>query len=168
MPEEREIHAKIGTFRQGFSRFGTDGSFDGWQASASIGDRSGRFAWWVDFNRLDSESPPLVFANKLLTAGTVAATGTPVTGAFPGERNPRQQDWTIIGATSFVDTVQDHAKAKLAYDFDSGTRLSYTLGWWRNDVARSADSYLRDGRELIRKARARRTALQQRCRGLRR
>ncbi len=30
------------------------------------------------------------------------------------------------------------------------------------------DSYLRDGRELIRKARARRTALQQRCRGLRR
>ncbi len=30
------------------------------------------------------------------------------------------------------------------------------------------DSYLRDGRELLRKARARRTALQQRCRSLRR
>jgi len=30
------------------------------------------------------------------------------------------------------------------------------------------DSYLRDGRELIRKARARRTALQQRCRALKR
>jgi iron complex outermembrane recepter protein len=144
MPEDREISARVGTFRQDFNRFGTDDSFDGWQASASVGDRHGSFAWRVDFSRLDSSSPPMVFANKLLSAGTVATTGTPVTGAFLGVRNPRRLDWTIIGSTSLIDTVQDQGKAKLSWDFESGARLSYVLGLWVNDVDRSAESYLRD------------------------
>ncbi len=41
--------------------------------------------------------------------------------------------------------MQDHAKAKLAYDFSPTLRASYTLGWWRNDAVRTSDTWLRDG-----------------------
>ena len=42
------------------------------------------------------------------------------------------------------DTLQDHAKLKLAYDITPTLRASYTLGWWRNDADRDVDSFLRD------------------------
>jgi iron complex outermembrane receptor protein len=67
----------------------------------------------------------------------------PVTGAIAG-RNPANKDWLIIGAGGQADTVQDHAKVKLAYDFSPTLRASYTLGWWGNEAVRGAESYLRD------------------------
>jgi iron complex outermembrane receptor protein len=41
--------------------------------------------------------------------------------------------------------VQDHLKAKLAYDFTPTLRASYTLGVWQNDSEGRPTSYLRDG-----------------------
>jgi iron complex outermembrane receptor protein len=59
----------------------------------------------------------------------------PVTGAI-ADRNPANKDWLIIGAAGQTDTVQDHAKLKLAYDISPVLRASYTLGWWGNDSVR--------------------------------
>ena len=90
-----------------------EGTFTGWQASASVGDRSGNWSWWLNFNRLDSDAQPIAFANKLVSTGVAGTAGTPVTGAL-ADRNPRNQDWLILGSTSSTHTIQDHAKLKVA------------------------------------------------------
>jgi iron complex outermembrane receptor protein len=143
MPEELEMHAKLTSFGQDFAIYGSADRYTGWQASASAGDRAGNFAWWVNFNHLDSDGQPLSFANKLVSTGVPGTAGTPVTGAIR-EPNPRNQDWLILGSTTQIHTVQDHAKAKLSYDFTPTLRASYTLGVWKNDAVRTSDSYLRD------------------------
>jgi len=143
MPDELEMHAKITSFGQDFAIYGSADRYIGWQASASAGDRAGNFAWWFNFNHLDSDGQPLSFANKLVSTGVPGTAGTPVTGAIP-DRNPRNQDWLILGSTTQFHTLQEHGKAKLSYDFSPTLRASYTLGVWNNDADRASDSYLRD------------------------
>jgi iron complex outermembrane receptor protein len=143
MPEQFEMHAKLSSFGQDFAIYGSADRYTGWQASASAGDRSGNLSWWLNFNHLDSDGQPLSFANKLVSSGVAGNAGTPVTGAI-ADRNPRNQDWLILGSTTQFHTVQDHAKAKLSYAFSPAMRLSYTLGVWNNDGDRTSESYLRD------------------------
>jgi iron complex outermembrane receptor protein len=148
MPSKLEAHAKLSWAGQEFDQYATHSHYSGRQASASLGDRVGALSWWLDLSRLDSDGQPIAFANKLLGAGATPKAGelagVPVTGAV-ADRNPSNKDWYILGSTGQVSTVQDHAKVKLAYDFSPTLRASYTLGWWRNEVARGAESYLRDG-----------------------
>ena len=143
MPDELEMHAKLSSFGQDFEIYDSADRFTGWQASASAGDRAGNFSWWLNFNRLDSDGQPLAFANKLVSTGLAGNAGTPVTGAL-ADRNPRNQDWLILGSTTQIHTLQTNAKAKLSYDFSPTLRASYTLGVWHNDATRNSDSYLRD------------------------
>jgi iron complex outermembrane receptor protein len=143
MPERFEAIAKLARFSEGFKVYGTDARYAGWQASAAVGDRSGGWSWWLDFNRLDSDAHPIGFANKLLVNGVAGNGGVPVTGAVAA-RNPRNQDWLILGATGQTHTVQDQAKLKVARDLTPTLRASYTFGWWHNDAARAVESYLRD------------------------
>jgi len=148
MPTRLEAHLKLSAFSQRFRLYGSDARFGGHQGSASVGNRQGPWSWWVDVSRLDNAGQPISFANKLVASGKagsagVPAAGVPVTGAI-ADRNPLKQDWLIIGAGGQSDTVQDHAKLKLAYDVAPTLRASYTLGWWGNDAVRAAQSYLRD------------------------
>lgn len=145
MPTRFEAHAKIGAFTQPFELDDTQATYTGRQASASLGDRAGAFAWWLNVNRLDSEGQPLVFATRQASAGSAPPTvpTTPVTGAVPG-RNRMDQDWFILGTSAQYHTVQDHAKAKLAYEFGGSLKASYTLGVWQNKSEGQPQSYLRD------------------------
>jgi iron complex outermembrane receptor protein len=143
MPTELEMHARVTSFGEDFYIYGTEGTYSGWQASASVGDAGEKWSWWVNFNRLDSDAHPVSYANKLVSSGVVDTAGTPVTGALP-DRNPREQDWLILGSTTATHTIQDHAKLKAAYDITPSLRLSYTLGVWDNDAQRSSETYLRD------------------------
>jgi len=143
MPTKLEAHARFSAFSQPFQQYGTSDRFTGRQGSASVGDKQGDWAWWVDLSRLDSNGQPIAFANKLTSAGVAGAGGLPVTGAI-ADRNPVNRDWMILGATNQIHTIQDHAKIKLAYDVSPILRASYTLGWWKNDAVRTSDSYLRD------------------------
>jgi iron complex outermembrane receptor protein len=143
MPTKREAHVKLSGYSQGFKLYRTDDRYDGWQGSASLGDRSGAWSYWIDVSRLDSDAQPIAFANKLVSSGIANGGGVPVAGAVAG-RNPSDKDWWLLGATSQTHTVQDHAKFKLAWDITPKLRASYTFGWWRNEAARVADSYLRD------------------------
>jgi iron complex outermembrane receptor protein len=143
MPTKLEAHARFSAFSQPFQQYGTNDRFTGRQGSASVGDKQGDWAWWVDLSRLDSNGQPIAFANKLISAGVAGAGGLPVTGAI-ADRNPVNRDWMILGATNQIHTIQDHAKVKLAYDVSPILRASYTLGWWKNDAVRTSDSYLRD------------------------
>jgi iron complex outermembrane recepter protein len=143
MPDEFTARGSFSRFSQDFGSYGHTDEFGGWQASASIGNRNEGTAWWLNVNRLDSEGHPMAYANKLVSAGTPGAGGTPVTGAVAA-RNPRNEPWWLLGPTSAIHTVQDHAKFKVAHTFDEGLRASYTFGWWRNDAHRSSESWLRD------------------------
>ncbi len=142
MPRSLELRASLSTFIEDFDVYQTHESFGGWQASASYGDARGGSSWWLDFNRLDSDSHPIAYATRLFSSGIPGAAGAPVTGAFAA-RNPRNQDWWLLGATNAIQTVQDHAKLKFAQDFGDSWQVAYTLGLWRNDAERSADTWLR-------------------------
>jgi iron complex outermembrane receptor protein len=143
MPEEFEGHARVSRFGQKSSLYGRDESYYGYQASASVGSRAGNWSWWANYNRLDSDGQPLSFANKPVSTTPAPASALPVTGAVPG-KNPRNQDWLLLGTTNQNEIIQDHGKLKIAYDFSPTLRASYTLGLWRNDATRRSEPYLRD------------------------
>ncbi|HXS79000.1 MAG TPA: TonB-dependent receptor, partial [Gammaproteobacteria bacterium] len=143
MPESLEIDARVSTFSEDFHVYRSQGTYAGSQASASVGDRQGPWSWWLNFDRLDTDAHPVSYANKLVSTGLPDTAGTPVTGAL-ASRSPREQDWLILGSTTATHTVQDHAKAKVAYEVSPRLIASYTLGWWDNDAQRSSETYLRD------------------------
>jgi iron complex outermembrane receptor protein len=142
MPARFEAHMKFGVFTQPFELYGTKDTYNGWQASASLGDRAGGFAWWINVNRLDSQGQPLTFPTRLTSTASAPGTGTPVTGAVPG-KDKSNLDWLLLGSATQYNTVQDHAKLKLAYDIDAAVRASYTLGYWHNQSQGQSQSYLR-------------------------
>jgi iron complex outermembrane recepter protein len=144
MPESLELRGSMSAFVEDYDVYATDQSYGGWQASASYGDAQGDSAWWVNFNRLDSQSHPIAYDTRLVAAGLPGTGGITVTGAYPA-LNPRNQDWWLLGATNTIDTIQDHAKLKFAHQFGDELRLAYTFGLWHNDATRSADTWLRDG-----------------------
>jgi len=67
MPESFEAHAKVAAFSQHFSLYRTEGNYRGNQVSASLGNRAGNFAWWLNVNRLDNDGQPLTFATKVVS-----------------------------------------------------------------------------------------------------
>ncbi|HSI58142.1 MAG TPA: TonB-dependent receptor, partial [Ideonella sp.] len=121
--------------------------FGGGQASASLGSRiattAGDWSWWINVNRLESDSQPLVYATRSPSTAAAAPGATPVTGAVL-ERNRFNQDWLLLGTTNQAHTTQDHAKLKLAWQATPTLRASYTLGWWGNEVERQSQTWLRD------------------------
>ncbi|MGM9484639.1 TonB-dependent receptor [Roseateles sp. NT4] len=143
MPTKFEAHAKLGYVSQPFELYGTKTNYRAWQASASVGDRSGDFSWWLNLNRTDSDGQPLTFANRLASTGTAATNGTPVTGAVLVP-NSNGLPWYMLGAGTAYSTRQDHLKLKLAYDLSPTLRASYVMGAWRNDSDGKSESYLRD------------------------
>ena len=143
MPRRFEAHAKVAYFTQPFDLYNTHSTFSGRQASASLGNRSGDWSWFFNVNRTDSVGQPLTFATRAPGSAAPAANAVAVTGAVPAlDRNGAP--WLILGTGTQYHTVQDHAKAKLAYDFSPTLRASYTLGYWQNTSTGRAESYLRD------------------------
>lgn len=144
MPTRFEAHAKVGYVSQPFDLYGTHATYRSWQASTSVGNQSGDWAWFLNFNHTDSEGQPLTFATRLVASGSPGAAATPVTGAVPG-LNGSNAPWLIVGSGTQYRTQQDHFKAKLAYDISPTLRAAYTLGVWQNRSAGRPASYLRDG-----------------------
>ncbi|MCE4537724.1 TonB-dependent receptor [Pelomonas sp. P7] len=143
MPTRFEAHAKLGFVTQPFELYGTKATYRAWQASASLGDRSGAFSWWLGLNRTDSDGQPLTYANRLAATGTAPTNGRPVTGAVLVP-NSSGQPWYMLGSATQYATRQDHLKLKLAYDLTPTLRASYVLGAWRNEADGHSESWLRD------------------------
>ncbi len=142
MPDKLEAHAKASYVHQPVKLYNTDTSYDAWQTSAAVGNRSGDWSWFVNVNHTDSHGQPLTFATRLFTA-TAGIGGTPVTGAVPG-LNSAGQPWYILGTGTEYTTKQDHLKIKLAYDVTPTLRASYVLGHWTNDAQGVPQTYLRN------------------------
>lgn len=142
MPERFEAHAKLGYSVEDFALYGSRDRYDATSASVSFGQRWGRLAASLSLGRLESESHPIAYPTLLASTGGTGS-GTAVTGAIL-ENNPRGQPWYVVGASGIVDTRQDQAKLKLAYDIADDLRLSYVFGAWDNTADRDAETYLRD------------------------
>ena len=143
MPTRLEAHVKVGYSSQPNSLYGASKTYNAWQTSASLGSKSGDWSWWIDVNRTDSHGQPLTFTTATLASGVAGTRGTPVAGAVPG-LNTTNTPWYLLGGGTAYHTVQDHAKLKLAYDFSSTVRATYTLGWWQNTSEGRPDTYLRN------------------------
>lgn len=143
MPKALEVHAGAGYTSQPFELYNTHSTFRAWETSASIGSRSGDFAWLLNFDHADSHGQPLTFATRLASSGTAGAAGTAVTGAVL-DANNANQPWYVIGTGTEYRTKQDHFKLKLAYDITTDISANYTLGVWQNKSANDPVSYLRD------------------------
>jgi iron complex outermembrane receptor protein len=143
MPTRFEAHAKFSYSRQPFQLYGTDTTWSGRQGSMSLGDRVGRWSWYLDLSRVDSDGQPLTFPTRY-PSNVASGAGTSVAGAVPGQ-DRTYRDWLILGAATQYHTEQDHVKAKLAYDFSPTLRATYVFGWWKNDAEGRPQSYLRDG-----------------------
>lgn len=142
MPEALELRASLGHFGGESRIYGAEHSYGGWRANASYGDAEGDTSWWVNLGRLDTRGHPLSYATRLRSAGSESDAGTPVTGARLA-RNPRGEDWWLLGATNRVDSVQDHARIKFAHAGETW-RVAYTAGAWHNEAHRDAETWLRD------------------------
>ncbi|MDB5859488.1 MAG: TonB-dependent receptor [Ramlibacter sp.] len=142
MPTQLEGHAKVGYVLQPFDLYGSDETLRTWQASASLGSKAGDWSWWFNVNRTDSESQPLTFPTRVVSA-TAATPGVPVTGAVPA-RNPASVPIYYLGAATRYHSVQDHAKIKLAYELTPTVRAAYTFGAWQNTATNRPESYLRN------------------------
>jgi iron complex outermembrane receptor protein len=145
MPQAFEAHASFGFSHQPNDLYGQRASFNARQASASLGDRAGNLRWWINLNRLDSHGQPLTFATKLLSTGTALRGGETAVGGAVAGLNRGNQAWWLIGGATEYSTVQDHVKAKLAWDITPTLRASYLGGWWHNQSDNSAASWLQDG-----------------------
>ena len=141
MPTQLEGHVKVVSSKQNFEQYNTHETESASQASASLGSRSGDWAWWMDLNHTDSLGQPLVFATKPVASADTAPRNS--NGAVFG-LDKTNTPWYILGTNTQYHTVQDHAKLKLAYDLSSTVRASYMVGNWRNTSDGSPNSYLTD------------------------
>ena len=141
MPEKLEGSVKMAYTHQPFDLYNTHATYGGWQSSASLGSRSGDWSWFLNFNHTDSQGQPLTFATRTVSTGTAGSAGTAVSGAVPG-LSSANAPWLILGTATQYHTVQDHVKAKVAYDFSPTVRATYTLGIWQNTSEGRPQSYL--------------------------
>ncbi|HEU4550641.1 MAG TPA: TonB-dependent receptor [Rhizomicrobium sp.] len=141
MPDHFELHGHAMGAVQNWRQYGSDDTVGTWQLAAGIGDRIGAFAWRLSANHLDSRSQPLSIVT-LARPATAGAAGTPVTGASDG-LSRTGTPIAIIGAAGLEHQVQDTDTLKLAYDFDGGARLAYTVSLFHQDDRAQAQAYLR-------------------------
>nr|WP_295083516.1 TonB-dependent receptor [uncultured Roseateles sp.] len=142
-PKALEAHVSLGLFSQPFELYSSKATYQGRQASASIGSKTGPLSWWINVNHLDSDGQPLTFITKPLSTTAAGAGATVVTGAVPG-LDKSNMPWLIIGAGTQYNTVQDHAKLKLKLELTPELSANAVLGWWGNETTGSSTSYLRD------------------------
>lgn len=143
LPEKFEAHVDAQAFSQPFKLYGTDDTFNGSRLGAFLGNRHGDLRWTFSAGHLENTGHPASFATANRSTTALLGGETAVTG-FHMDKNSTNGDRAIFGATSIDRTKQDNAKIKLAYDFSPASRLTYSLGHWRNDSDVSVDSYLRN------------------------
>lgn len=141
LPESFEAHVDAQAFSQDFKLYGTDETYEGSRLGAFLGNRNGDLRWTLSAGHFENTGNPMSF--KTSARKTANTGGTVVTG-YHWDKDTSGADRVVMGATGIDETVQDNAKIKLAYDFSPASRLTWTLGHWRNDSDVGVQSYLRD------------------------
>ena len=136
MPEKAEASVSQTEALQSFSIYGTKNDYLMSQTAIMVGDRLGKWSFWISANAQVSHTQPLTF----VTAGTLPA-GT--SGGIVAW-NKLGQAADVLGASGILNADFGNAKVKVAYDFSPTIRATYTLGLWGNDSHSTVQTYLRD------------------------
>ncbi|MDP1526023.1 MAG: TonB-dependent receptor [Rhodocyclaceae bacterium] len=143
LPEKFEAHVDAQAFSQPYKLYGTNDTYNGSRLGAFLGNRHGDLRWTFSVGHLENTGHPASFATANRSTTALGGGETVVTG-YHMDKDSTNGDRVVFGATSIDRTTQDNAKIKLAYDFSPTSRLTYSLGHWRNDSDVSVESYLRD------------------------
>ncbi|WP_025596909.1 TonB-dependent receptor [Burkholderia sp. WSM2230] len=145
MPKKFEAEADVKAFTQHFSLYGVNRNFNGSEASASIGNRIGKFSFLLGVNHLENTSQPLQFATLAKSRTPAQAGDTPVTGAY-FYNNQTNTPTAVLGINGegIEHTVQDQFKLKMQYDFTPTLQGAFTLGYWHQRYDSQTSSFLRD------------------------
>ena len=119
---------------QRFDLYGTRDSYVTSQTGLHVGDRIGRFSFWVSGTYANSSSQPLTY----VTAGANPAN---TTGGFP-DANRAGTPISVLGATGLLGTDMVNGRVKLAYDLAPGVRAAYSVGLWHNSAGSTVQSYV--------------------------
>lgn len=144
MPEKFEAAAEAQVFQQNFNLYGTDETYEGSRLGAFLGNRNGDLRWTLSFGHLENTGHPMSFKTASRSTTAVVAGDTAIASGYHWDKDPKNADRVVMGATGIDHNKQDNAKVKLAYDFSPGSRLTYTLGYWQSDSDSDVQSYLRD------------------------
>jgi iron complex outermembrane receptor protein len=143
MPDTLQVSGEVQAFTQHVDTYGVDRDYGGSRQSATIGDRSGRFAFLIGVSHLQANGQPLVYATQNLSARP--GTSNPVTGAI-GDTGANGLPRQVVGINSEGQeaTSQDEAHLRLTYDFTPELTGGLTAGYWKQDLSHRTDSFLRD------------------------
>lgn len=142
MPRALEAEVEIQGAAQAFSKYGDSRTYGSERVSGSLGDRVGRLAFRLSYNRLQSDGQPLTYATALVPPAMSSA-GTPVSGARL-DANRAGQPIQVLGSTGIEHQVQDNASGRATFELTPKLTAAYTFGVFHNDDDATAHSYLRD------------------------
>nr|WP_143107337.1 TonB-dependent receptor [Burkholderia pseudomallei] len=145
MPTKFEATADVKAFTQHFDLYGVNRNFNGTEASATIGDRIGKFSYFIGANHLENTSQPLQFATLAQSTTPAKPGDTPVTGAY-FYNNQTNAPTAVLGVNGegIEHTVQDQLKVKMQYDFTPTVQGGFTLGYWHQTYNSETSTFLRD------------------------
>ncbi|WP_413193464.1 TonB-dependent receptor [Pararobbsia alpina] len=145
MPDHFEADADVQAFTQHFDLFGINRNFGGAQTSATVGDRIGKFSYFIGANHLENTSQPLQFATLAKSTTPAQPGDTPVTGAqFYNDQNNKPTAVFGVNGEGIERTIQDELKLKLRYAFTPTLDGDFTLGYWHQTYNSQTSTFLRD------------------------
>ncbi len=136
-PDSFEVTGKQTESFQTFSLYGTRDTYRTDETSASVGDKIGKFAFFLSANNANSFSQPLTMVTN--TGAAPAGTTGQITAV-----NKSGAPTNVIGAGGLLHTDMDTIKAKFTYDLTPEIQASYILGYWQNHGRSRVESYLKD------------------------
>ena len=145
MPTKFEGSADVKGFTQHFDLYGVNRNFSGTESSATIGDRIGKFSFFLGANHLENTSQPLQFATLAQSTTPAKPGDTPVSGAY-FYNNQTNAPTTVLGVNGegIERTIQDQLKLKMQYDFTPTVQAGFTLGYWNQTYNSETSTFLTD------------------------
>ena len=141
MPDHFEATATAEGAGQVFDQFSTDHTYPTGRISGAVGDRIGKFSFWLSAFHLDTEAQPLLDVTAA-TPAAPSATGAPVTGAIL-TANRTNTPVALLGVGGLERQTEDDVDFKAGYDFTKTIQGLYTIGVFHNHDDADVQSYLR-------------------------
>lgn len=117
---------------QTFSDYRTKGNYGASNTAITLGDRIGRFSFFLSGTREESLDEPLyLVTTSSLPSGAIPALSK--TGAVAN----------VAGAGGLQHTVKNNVTGRFACDITDWLRAGYTIGYWTNEGEARTQTYLR-------------------------
>jgi iron complex outermembrane receptor protein len=125
---------------QDFSQYDTHNTYPTGRVSGIVGDRIGKWSFWLSADHTDTEAQPLLYVTASPTTASSAA--MPVTSGLPYVARTGAPV-ELLGAGAQEHQTIDNATLKVAYDLTPDVTAAYELGVFQNIDDAGVQSYLK-------------------------